>query len=165
MIFHCCDKLRRDKVAAHPTLNGIDYLEVIDRELPLLDPTRQRTLLVYCLKPLPSGFSRGNVVLRGGERVKNIQVEWAASASPLPAQLSSPAEASTAAIVAARPSPKNILVVRVAEPGDYSTYTLRFVAAGEFRSAVRRHRFLVQGRVPLGLRLQAGPSVSGSRSR
>ena len=129
MIFHCCDKLRRDKVAAHPTLNGIDYLEVIDRELPLLDPTRQRTLLVYCLKPLPSGFSRGNVVLRGGERVKNIQVEWAASASPLPAQLSSPAEASTAAIVAARPSPKNILVVRVAEPGDYSTYTLRFVAS------------------------------------
>jgi len=129
MIFHCCDELRRDQVAAHATLNGIDYLEIIDHELPLLDPTRQRTLLVYCLKPLPSGFSRGNVVLVGGERVRNIKVEWAAVASPLPAQLASPAEAATAAIVAARADPKNILVVRVAEPGDYSTYTLRLVAS------------------------------------
>ncbi|TPQ34845.1 putative baseplate assembly protein [Bradyrhizobium guangdongense] len=129
MIFHCCDELRRDKVAAHPTLNGIDYLEVIDHELPLLDPLRQRTLLVYCLKPLPAGFSRGNVVLTGGERVKNITVEWAAVASPLPAQLSAPGEAATSAIVAARANPKTILVVRVDEPGDFSTYTLRFVAS------------------------------------
>ncbi|MBR0713540.1 putative baseplate assembly protein [Bradyrhizobium liaoningense] len=129
MIFHCCDELRRDKVAAHPTLNGIDYLEVIDHELPLLDPLRQRTLLVYCLKPLPAGFSSGNVVLTGGERVRNIAVEWAAVASPLPAQLSAPGEAATSAIVAARANPKTILVVRVAEPGDFSTYTLRFVAS------------------------------------
>ncbi len=128
-MFRCCDNLRRDAVAAHATLNGIDYLEVIDRELPLHDPLRQRTLLVYCFKPLPSGFSRGNVVLTGGERVKNITVEWAAPASPQPAALGTPAEALTAAIIAARPNPASILIVRVAEPGDYSTYTLRFVAS------------------------------------
>lgn len=129
MIFHCCKELRRDKVAADLTLNGVDYLEVIDHELPPLDPLRQRTLLVYCLKPLPAGFSSGNVVLTGGERVKSITVEWAAVASPLPAQLSAPGEAATSAIVAARANPKTILVVRVAEPGDFSTYTLRFVAS------------------------------------
>lgn len=129
MIFHCCDNLRRDAVAAHATLNGIDYLEVIDHELPIPDPLRQRTLLVYCFKPLPSGFSRDNVVITGGERVNNIAVEWAAPASPQPAALGAAAEAATAAIIAARPNPARILVVRVAEPGDYSTYTLRLVAS------------------------------------
>ncbi len=129
MIFRCCDNLRRDKVAADATLTGIDYLEVIDHELPLLDPLRQRTLLVYCFKPLPAGFSRDNVVITGGERVRNITVEWAAPALPQPAPLAAPAEALTAAIVAARPNPASILVVRVAEPGDYSTYTLRLVAS------------------------------------
>jgi hypothetical protein len=129
VIFHCCDNLRRAAVAADATLNGIDYLEVIDHELPLADPLRQRTLLIYCFKSLPSGFSRGNVVITGGERVKNIAVEWATPASPQPAPLAAPAEALTAAIVAARPNPASILVVRVAEPGDYSTYTLRLVAS------------------------------------
>jgi len=130
VIFRCCDNLRRDAIAAPgATLNGIDYLEVIDHELPLLDPLRQRTLLVHCFRPLPSGFSRTNVVITGGERVKNIAIDWAAPASPQPAPLAAPAEALTAAIVAARPNPASILVVRVAEPGDYSTYTLRLVAS------------------------------------
>jgi hypothetical protein len=129
VIFHCCDNLRRAAVAADATLNGIDYLEVIDHELPLADPLRQRTLLVYCFKSLPPGFSRGNAVITGGERVKNITIEWAALASPQPAPLAAPTEALTAAIVAARPNPASILVVRVAEPGDYSTYTLRLVAS------------------------------------
>ena len=43
MIYHCCDALRRNAVAAHPTLNGIDYLEVLDNEAPPGSP-RQRTL-------------------------------------------------------------------------------------------------------------------------
>ena len=65
VIYTCCDKLRRDAVAAHPPLNGIDYLEVIDGDLPAADPLRQRTLLVYCLRPV-TGFTRGNVVITGG---------------------------------------------------------------------------------------------------
>lgn len=130
MIFHCCDNLRRDKVAADATLNGIDYLEVIDHELPLLDQLRQRTLLVYCFKPLPPTFSRDNVRITGGERIKNIAVEWAAPASPQPAL----AEPLITAILTTRPNPTSILVVRIAEPGDYSTYTLHLATSATVAS-------------------------------
>jgi len=129
VIYRCCDELRRDAVAAHPTLNGIDYLEVIDGELDAHDPLRQRTLLVHCLKPLPASLSRVNVALRGGERIKNIAVEWAAPAAPLPSELTGPGEAATAAVVSALVDAPSVLVVRAAEPGDYSTYTLAFVAS------------------------------------
>jgi hypothetical protein len=129
VIFRCCDNLRRDAVAAHATLNAIDYLEVIDRDLSLSDPLRQRTLLVYCVKALPAGFGAGNVRIDGGERIRNIGIDWAAPATPMPGQLSAPSEADTKAVVAARANPANILVVRVAEAGDYSTYTLRLVAS------------------------------------
>ena len=30
MIYRCCQQNRRNAVAEHPTLNGIDYLEVLD---------------------------------------------------------------------------------------------------------------------------------------
>lgn len=129
MIYACCDKKRRDLVAASATLNGIDYLEVIDRELPELDPLRQRTLLVHCLKPLSATFSKDNLQLAGGERVKDIEIEWAAPAAPLPAKLGTPGEADTAAIVAALTDGPSTLVVRTAVAGDFSTYTLRFVAS------------------------------------
>ena len=127
MIYRCCDTLRRNLVAASPTLNGIDYLEVIDRDLPGFDPLRQRTLLVHCLKPLPATFSAANVKLIGGERVRNVKVQWAAPAAPLPAQLAPPAEAATAAIIGALDDAANVLVVRTATTGDFSAYTLRLV--------------------------------------
>jgi len=129
MMYACCDRKRRDLVAASATLNGIDYLEVIDRELPEFDPLRQRTLLVHCLKPLASTFSADNLQLLGGERVKNIEIEWAAPASPLPAHLGDPGEADTAAIVSALTDGTSTLVVRTAVAGDFSTYTLRFVTS------------------------------------
>ena len=129
MIYRCCDLQRRNLVAAHPTLNGIDYLEVIDRELPELDPLRQRTLLVHCLKPVPATFTAANVRVDGGERVRNVDAQWAAPAVPLPAQLGVPAEANTAAIVNALADAANVLVVRTAVSGDFSTYTLSLVTA------------------------------------
>ena len=57
MIFHCCDQNRRAAVDAHATLNGIDWLEVLDLDAPLGSP-RQRTLLVRLLKPVPAGLTR-----------------------------------------------------------------------------------------------------------
>ena len=30
MIYFCCDERRRNAVRAHATLNGIDFLEVVD---------------------------------------------------------------------------------------------------------------------------------------
>ena len=67
MIYHCCDALRRNAVAAHPTLNGIDYLEVLDNDAPAGSP-RQRTLFLRLLKPVPAGFAAEQVRIEGGER-------------------------------------------------------------------------------------------------
>ncbi len=136
MIYSCCDKKRRDLVDKSPTLNGIDYLEVVDGELDSMDALRQRTLLVHCLKPLPASFSVENVRLLGGERIRNIQILWVAVASPLPTQLTAPAppdtanaEFSTLQQVQALTDADKVLVVRTAEAGDYSTYTLQFVTS------------------------------------
>jgi len=129
MSYSCCDTLRRNLVAASPTLNGIDFLEVIDGDLPSSDPLRQLTLLVHCLKPLPAGLTRANVQISGGERITTIDVVWAAVASPVPAQFSQPGEAPTVAIVAVEPAPTTILVVRTNTSGDFSTYTLTLVAS------------------------------------
>jgi hypothetical protein len=124
VIYRCCDLQRRNLVAAHPTLNGIDYLEVVDRELPDHDPLRQRTLLVHLLKPVPSPVS---ALLSGGERVTNVEVQWAEPATPLPAELAAPGEAATAATVSALADAANVLVVRSAVSGDFSNYTLTLV--------------------------------------
>lgn len=51
MTYSCCDELRRQAVRDHPTLNGIDFLEVIDRAAPT-EAERQRTLEVHFVKPL-----------------------------------------------------------------------------------------------------------------
>jgi hypothetical protein len=129
MSYSCCDTVRRDLVAASPTLNGIDFLEVIDGELPSGDPLRQQTLLVHCLKPLPAEFTRANVQISGGERITNVGVVWAAAASPVPIQFGQPGETATAAIIAAEPAPTTILVVRTTTSGDFSTYTLTLVTS------------------------------------
>jgi hypothetical protein len=73
--YQCLEQNRRHLVASSATLNGIDYLEVIDSELPPLDPLRQRTVLVHCFKPIPT-FTRANVVIAGGSRITNIVVTW-----------------------------------------------------------------------------------------
>ena len=157
MSYSCCDTLRRDLVAASPTLNGIDYLEVIDADLPSADPLRQCTLLVHCLKPLAAGFTRDNVTISGGERITNVGVLWAAVASPAPTQFLQAGEAATAAIVAAEASPTTILVVRTATPGDFSTYTLTLVASAlnsapptNFDPRLSAIDFCFKSRLPVG---------------
>ncbi len=85
MIYFCCDELRRNAVKAHATLNGIDFLEVLDTDAPDGSP-RQRTLLVRCLKPVPP-LTRENVQIEGGERVTGIGVEWAFPAPLIPPAL------------------------------------------------------------------------------
>ena len=51
MNYSCCDDRRRAVVRDHSTLNGIDYLEVLDLAAPT-DAERQRTLFVHMLKPI-----------------------------------------------------------------------------------------------------------------
>src|SRR5689334_19446747 len=116
MIYSCCDDdRRRNAVKAHATLNGIDFLEVRDRDTDPLEQ-RQRTLYVHFLKNLtPNQLTKDNVIIEGGERTKNIKVTSVTIGSLASPPLSPPANA------------PDVLVVEVSERGDFSTYTLRLV--------------------------------------
>ncbi|HEX6649345.1 MAG TPA: hypothetical protein VF075_07390, partial [Pyrinomonadaceae bacterium] len=115
MIYFCCDdERRRNAVKNHPTLNGIDFLEVRDE---LSDPLeqRQRTLLVHFLKNLtPGALDVTNILIEGGDRIRNIKVTKVRIGAHTSPPLSPPANA-------------NILIVEVSARGDFSTYTLRLV--------------------------------------
>lgn len=121
MIYFCCDERRRDAVRAHPTLNGIDFLEVLDSERPAGSP-RQRTLLVHLLKPVPA-LTLDNLALVGGVRITPVKVQWIGPASAPPPQ----ATAAEAAFLTALTDADHILAVRTDAAGDFSSYTLRLV--------------------------------------
>ena len=89
---YLCDSARRRvMVAAHASLNGIDFLEVLDDRAPAgIAP--QRTLLVHCHKPIPA-FSLENVRLSGGVRITPVRCVWAARAD----LVSAPADAADVA--------------------------------------------------------------------
>jgi hypothetical protein len=123
MIYSCCDEQRREAVGKHATLNGIDYLEVLDSERPLGSP-RQRTLFVHLLKPVPVPTA-ANIMITGGERITPIKVEWVDVASAPPAQ----ATAQEKTFFTGLPDAAKILVVRTNVAGDFSTYTLRLVTS------------------------------------
>ncbi len=132
MTLFCCDERRRRAVAAHPSLNGIDHLEVVDGDLNPLDPLRQRTLLVHFLKPPAPLLSLEQVVVLGGERVIDPPVSWVEPASPMPARLdplTHPEESGLRERVAALGDPERVLLVRCAERGDFSAYRLRLQRA------------------------------------
>lgn len=104
MIYRCCNENRKNAILDNPgiTLNGIDYLEVLDQE----SGPPQQTLLVHCLQAVPSSLTPDNVMIEGGESITNI----------------------TVTSVAPAPAPQvNVLVVQTNKPGDFSTYLLRLV--------------------------------------
>jgi hypothetical protein len=69
----CGSELRRSTVRDHPTINGIDYLEV--RTEQLQDKTYPNPLLIiHCFKKV-SGLGSNNVLIQGGVRVKNVVAE------------------------------------------------------------------------------------------
>jgi hypothetical protein len=128
--YFCCEERRRNTVKAHPSLNGIDFLEVFDPGPPVpSDPPeietlktqlRQRRLFIRFLKPIAfDDFSAGNIVIQGGERIRDIDVTRVEvvgeNSLPFP-ELGSPS-----------PPGETLLMVEVGEPGDFSTYTLRLV--------------------------------------
>ena len=123
MIFVCCDENRRAAVLGNPTLNGIDYLEVLDLEAIPIPSPRQRTLFVTCLKTAPTDLTPDNVLITGGESITGIVAEWIAPALAPPPL----ATAAEAAYFATLPDAANVLVVRVNEWGDFSPYTFRLV--------------------------------------
>lgn len=110
MNYFCCDERRRTTVAAHATINGIEFLEVVD-DPAAPDSVRQRTLLVHFVKNLaPNTLTIENIRIEGGDRVRDIIV--------------------TAATAGASGDNK-ILQIEVNKAGDFSTYTLRLVRADD----------------------------------
>ncbi|HEU4388144.1 MAG TPA: putative baseplate assembly protein, partial [Blastocatellia bacterium] len=106
MIYFCCNNRRRSAVLEHGTLNGIDFLDVLDG-LELSKTERQRTLFLHFLKPIGNNtLNVGNIRIEGGDRIKNITAEEA------------PAGTGQSA---------NVLTVKVNSAGDFSTYRLRLV--------------------------------------
>jgi hypothetical protein len=112
--YFCCDELRRQVVRNHPTLNGIDFLEVIDHTAPT-EAERQRKLELHFVKPLGAlTLAPTNIRIEGGERITTFHV---------------------LSVVAGSGSSANIVTVEVDQPGDFSTYTLRLVT-GALNDAV-----------------------------
>ncbi len=106
MIYFCCDERRRQVLLNHPTLNGIDFLEVVD-DLAMPDTDRQRTLLVNFVNPLAANvLNKTRVRIEGGERIRDVAIESTSIGSG---------------------AQDHVLTVKVNHPGDFSTYTLRLV--------------------------------------
>ncbi|MEX0365267.1 MAG: putative baseplate assembly protein [Ruegeria sp.] len=127
MIYHCCDPRRRERVLQAiddgMAINGIDFLEVLDREAPA-DTPAQRTLLLRFLDTAPA-LTLENFELTGGERITNVALEWVTRADAPDATL---AEPGLIAWLAGLPDPDQVLVLRTSSSGDHAKYRLRLVA-------------------------------------
>ncbi|MCP4047396.1 MAG: putative baseplate assembly protein [Gammaproteobacteria bacterium] len=119
MRYYCCDERRREVVKLNGTLNGLDYVEVDDSGLAG-DPMRQLTLFLKFLRP-PPGLNEDNIVIDGGERIENIDIDWVAPATSLP--VGEPPD-----LVDDLDPLDHFLVIRTLYYGDFSLYTLRLVS-------------------------------------
>ncbi len=128
MIHHSCDPRRRERVLTRigegMAINGIDFLEVLDREAPA-DTLPQRTLLLRFLDTAPA-LVLDNFELSGGERIADVTLLWVTRADAPDATL---AEPGLIAWLATLPDPAQVLVLRTTSSGDFSPYLLRLVAS------------------------------------
>ncbi len=101
-LYLCCDEDRRNDVLTHPTLNGIDFVEVLDDDsMPLAD--RQRFLDATLLKLPAAPINEGNLRIDGGEAIRGISIIGVSASG-------------------------QVLRVEVDRAGDFTPYTLRLVA-------------------------------------
>ena len=118
--------------------NGIDFLEVLDNELPVDNSLRQKILLVHLFLPVPTTLESSrplNLEITGGVRIPTVNILWAVSATTLLAlsptdTLLLPDEVTTIQNLVGPVLPtdpdelSHILVVRTDVSGDYSPYEL-----------------------------------------
>ncbi len=128
--YFCKSQRRRREVRRRDDLglNGIDYLEVLDREAIPLGSPRQRTLLIFCIRPLAAPVTADNVEIHGGVRVTPVGVEWVRPASEAGSPPDGTVSAAEQAYFDALPDPDRVLVVRTDSDGDFSTYRLCLVS-------------------------------------
>ena len=125
-IYACCDDNRKAAVLGNPTLNGIDYLEVVDHDAIALAIPRQQTLLVHCLNVLPADLAPANILITGGESITSTGIAWVGIAAD-PATLPPTATPAEIAYYADLPDAAKTLVVRTKVAGDFAPYLLRLV--------------------------------------
>ena len=165
--YACRNERRREAVLRHASLNGIDYLEVLDQEAPAGSP-RQRTLLLRCLKALPPELGAANVHIAGGVRIAPVGVEWARPATEvgelLAEGLINQAEHD---FFAALPELERLLLVRTNAAGDFSAYRLCLVQSPlsdtpreDFDPLLACVDVLLQGGLPRCPRLPGRADVS-----
>jgi len=123
--YSCTSSLRRNLVAQQGTLNGIDFIEVLDSEAKAIGSPQQQTLVLHLLLPGAS-LNSSNFVITGGVRITNIACLWAFPATSVPNPPATPAEQAFFSSLEGAP---NIYIIRTSAYGDYSTYTLQIVAA------------------------------------
>jgi hypothetical protein len=127
---------------ADPTLDGIDFVEVVANRPGTPGVVRgvpaQRTLLVHLLHgPVPASLDATRVRVIGGvrpdPRLNPVRALWAwpaaaiAAGDPLPLVTEADRRLVRAAVPAADRS--RVLVVRTSSSGDWSTYVLRLLGA------------------------------------
>lgn len=125
--YRCTNLNRQALVRQHASLNGIDYLEVLDHDAPAGSP-RQQTLVVRCLKPV-SGLDGNNVAIAGGVRVTPVDVDWAATATAIPTAIRDTLSIGEKDLFDNLTDGDRVLIARTDAAGDFSVYTLRLVAS------------------------------------
>ena len=130
MIYSCCNTVRATLVLGNPTLNGLNFLEVLDTEAPPLGLPRQQVLVLHCLKDAPT-LTTDNILITGGESITGITAAWVATPATLPATLPfTPPVTLTSAAKAyftGLTDEKDVIIVGTSVAGDFSTYTLSLV--------------------------------------
>lgn len=101
----CNNNRRREQVRQHRQLNGIDFLEVGSE----LDGNSQSNLTVHLLGKSPIELSAENILIEGGQRIRDIKAVSVEVKTHDSADFD------------------NTMLVIVDKVGDFSTYTLRIV--------------------------------------
>ncbi len=131
--YRCDNENRRRRVLGHLSLNGVDFLEVLDRGADVLGLPRQQLLLVRFLKPLGT-LATPTVRIEHEPRAAAARVVWAHRAADLTTDLVIDPDTGATLTAAQRDAlaaddADRTLVVLTDGTGDFSTYTLRLVAS------------------------------------
>lgn len=109
----CRNEQRREAVRQTRQLCGLDYLEV---------SADQRTLTVYFLGKAPESLKPANIIIEGGQRIRDIQVKEVKVTRTRMAELD------------------DVMEVVTDKAGDFSTCTLRVVDGRDEQGNWRRHQ-------------------------
>jgi hypothetical protein len=123
VIYQCCDEKRKAAVLGNPTLNGIDYLEVLGFDAVPLGLQPQIILLLHCLKAVPATVKPNNIIIAGGESITGITAAWVTPASTPPSKMT----AAQQNYFTSLPDAAKVLLIGTNVAGDFSPYTLRLV--------------------------------------